>query len=132
MRKFSGPELKQALDTLSGWTVVDGKLHKEYKFPDFAHAFGFMATAAPSIDKMDHHPEWANVYNRVNVDLMTHDAGGITRRTSTWRRCWRISRRNCYEAPAAVHCTGLACARAGNFFRLRRVGRADRQAVGMV
>ncbi len=78
MRKFSGPELKQALDTLSGWTVVDGKLHKEYKFPDFIHAFGFMATAALAIEKMGHHPEWSNVYNRVSVDLTTHDAQGIT------------------------------------------------------
>jgi 4a-hydroxytetrahydrobiopterin dehydratase len=78
MGKFSGPELKQALDTLSGWTVLDGKLHKEYKFPDFIHAFGFMATAALAIEKMGHHPEWSNVYNRVTVDLTTHDAQGIT------------------------------------------------------
>ena len=78
MRKFSGPELKQALDSLPGWSVVDGKLHKEYKFPDFAHAFGFMTTAALGIEKMDHHPEWFNVYNRVTVDLATHSAQGIT------------------------------------------------------
>jgi 4a-hydroxytetrahydrobiopterin dehydratase len=78
MRKFSGPELKDALAGLPGWSVADGKLHKEYKFPDFIHAFGFMATAALGIEKMDHHPEWFNVYNRVTVDLSTHDAGGIT------------------------------------------------------
>lgn len=78
MRKFSGPELKQALDTLAGWNVVEGKLHKEYKFSDFIHAFGFMATAALAIEKMGHHPEWFNVYNRVTVDLTTHDAQGIT------------------------------------------------------
>ena len=78
MRKFSGPELKDALDSLPGWSVVNGKLHKEYKFPDFIHAFGFMATAAIAIEKMNHHPEWFNVYNRVIVDLMTHDAQGIT------------------------------------------------------
>ena len=78
MRKFSGPELKEALDGLKGWTVVGGKLHKEYKFSDFIHAFGFMATAALAIEKMEHHPEWFNVYNRVTVDLTTHDAGGIT------------------------------------------------------
>jgi 4a-hydroxytetrahydrobiopterin dehydratase len=58
--------------------VKDGKLHREYKFPDFAHAFGFMATAAVLIEKMNHHPEWFNVYSRVAVDLVTHDAGGIT------------------------------------------------------
>ena len=78
MRKFSGPELKDALSGLPGWTVVEGKLHKEYKFSDFIHAFGFMATAALAIEKMDHHPEWFNVYNRVTVDLTTHHAQGIT------------------------------------------------------
>jgi 4a-hydroxytetrahydrobiopterin dehydratase len=78
MRKFSGPELAEALSTLAGWAVVDEKLHKEYKFADFIHAFGFMATAALAIEKMEHHPEWFNVYNRVTVDLTTHDAKGIT------------------------------------------------------
>jgi len=78
MRKFSGAELNAALSELPGWSVVNGKLHKEYKFADFIHAFGFMATAAIAIEKMNHHPEWFNVYNRVTVDLMTHDAQGIT------------------------------------------------------
>ena len=78
MRRFSGPELAEALSTLKGWAVVDGKLHKEYKFADFIHAFGFMSTSALAIEKMNHHPEWFNVYNRVTVDLTTHDAGGIT------------------------------------------------------
>jgi 4a-hydroxytetrahydrobiopterin dehydratase len=78
MRKFSGSELKAALSELSGWNVVESKLHKEYKFADFIHAFGFMATAALAIEKMGHHPEWFNVYNRVTVDLTTHDAQGIT------------------------------------------------------
>jgi 4a-hydroxytetrahydrobiopterin dehydratase len=78
MRRFSGPELKDALADLNGWDVVEGKLHKEYKFADFIHAFGFMATAAMPIEKMGHHPEWFNVYNRVTVDLTTHDAQGIT------------------------------------------------------
>jgi 4a-hydroxytetrahydrobiopterin dehydratase len=78
MSKLSGPELKQALGALHAWKVVKGKLHKEYKFADFIHAFGFMATAALAIEKMGHHPEWFNVYNRVTVDLTTHDARGIT------------------------------------------------------
>jgi 4a-hydroxytetrahydrobiopterin dehydratase len=78
MRRFSGSELKDALAGLTGWTVLDGKLHKEYKFADFVHAFGFMGTAALAIEKMGHHPEWFNVYNRVTVDLTTHDAQGIT------------------------------------------------------
>jgi len=65
---------------LPGWKVQNSKLHRVYKFADFAHAFGFMATAAPLIEKNNHHPEWANVYNRVTVDLMTHDADGITQK----------------------------------------------------
>jgi 4a-hydroxytetrahydrobiopterin dehydratase len=72
------PQLRSALEKLSGWAVKDGKLHKEYKFRDFSYAFGFMATAATAIEKRNHHPEWLNVYNRVTVDLTTHDAGGIT------------------------------------------------------
>ncbi len=80
MHKLTDAQISSALAHLSGWSLANGKLHREYKFPDFAHAFGFMATAAPSIDKMDHHPEWANVYNRVTVDLMTHDAKGITQK----------------------------------------------------
>ena len=78
MGKLSGPELKKAVAALKGWSVAKGKLHKEYKFADFIHAFGFMATAALAIEKMGHHPEWFNVYNRVTVDLTTHDAQGIT------------------------------------------------------
>jgi 4a-hydroxytetrahydrobiopterin dehydratase len=78
MRKFSDAEVAAALAQLPEWRVVDGKLHREYQFPDFIHAFGFMATAAIAIEKMGHHPEWFNVYNRVRVDLTTHDAQGIT------------------------------------------------------
>ncbi|HEY2843173.1 MAG TPA: 4a-hydroxytetrahydrobiopterin dehydratase [Bryobacteraceae bacterium] len=80
MAKLTDAEISAGLATLSGWTVQLGKLHREYTFSDFAHAFGFMATAAPTIEKNDHHPEWANVYNRVTVDLSTHSAGGITQK----------------------------------------------------
>ncbi len=79
-QKLNDHDLKLAVEKLSGWTVKNEKLHREYKFPDFAHAFGFMATAAVLIEKMNHHPEWSNVYNRVSVDLTTHDTGGITER----------------------------------------------------
>lgn len=65
------------LDT-PGWEFREGKLHREFRFEDFARAFGFMSAAALAAEKMDHHPEWSNVYNRVVVDLTTHDAGGIT------------------------------------------------------
>jgi 4a-hydroxytetrahydrobiopterin dehydratase len=78
MAKLSESDLQAALASLSGWEVVNGKLHRDYKFSDFIHAFGFMATAALAIEKMNHHPEWCNVYNRVSVDLTTHDSGGIT------------------------------------------------------
>ena len=78
MVKLSQHEIASALRELSGWTVANGKLHRDYQFADFVHAFGFMATAALMIEKMEHHPEWFNVYNRLSVDLTTHDAGGIT------------------------------------------------------
>lgn len=76
--KLSDAEVKSALADLPGWSVVNGKLHREYKFPDFVHAFGFMATAAIAIEAMNHHPEWFNVWNRVTIDLTTHDVGGIS------------------------------------------------------
>ncbi len=81
--KLNHSELSAALAGLPGWSAVNGKLHKEYKFPDFVHAFGFMATSAIAIEAMNHHPEWFNVWNRVTVDLTTHDAGGITSRDVT-------------------------------------------------
>ena len=78
--KLTDADLEVAVQSLAGWAMVDGKLHKEFRFPDFVRAFGFMATAAIAIEKADHHPEWFNVYNRVRVDLTTHDAGGITQK----------------------------------------------------
>lgn len=78
LAKLSEDEIQLALGELKNWQVVEGKLHREYRFPDFVHAFGFMATSAIAIEKKNHHPEWANVYNRVTVDLTTHDSGGIT------------------------------------------------------
>ncbi len=73
-------ELQASLATLPHWTVQHGKLHRSYRFPDFAHAIGFMMTAAPLIEKKNHHPEWANVYSTVTVNLVTHDSGGITKK----------------------------------------------------
>jgi 4a-hydroxytetrahydrobiopterin dehydratase len=80
MTKLDEAQIASGLTGLTGWSVANHKLHREYKFPDFAHAIGFMCTAAPAIEKLNHHPEWANVYNRVTVDLTTHDAGGITKK----------------------------------------------------
>ena len=76
--KLTDAEIDAALSRLPEWTVAAGKLHREYRFPDFVHAFGFMATAAIAIEALGHHPDWANVWNRVVVDLVTHDSGGIT------------------------------------------------------
>ena len=76
--RLSSEEIDQSLRQVQGWQVVNNKLHREYRFADFIHAFGFMATAAIAIEKMNHHPEWFNVYNRVTIDLTTHDSGGIT------------------------------------------------------
>lgn len=78
MSRLNDTELTVALASLPEWSVVDGKLHREYAFEDFVHAFGFMATSAIAIEAMNHHPDWKNVWNRVTVDLTTHEAGGIT------------------------------------------------------
>ena len=71
-------DIRDALGRLDGWSVKDGKLHKQYEFDSFNRAFGFMARASMEIEKMNHHPEWCNVYSRLTVDLTTHDAGGVT------------------------------------------------------
>jgi 4a-hydroxytetrahydrobiopterin dehydratase len=71
-------ELAEALAALPGWSVAAGKLHREYRFADFNAAFGFMTRVALEAERANHHPEWSNVWNRVVVDLVTHDSGGIT------------------------------------------------------
>ena len=71
-------EITRRLATVSGWSHTKGKLRREFKFRDFSQAFGFMARVALVAEKMDHHPDWSNVWNRVAVELSTHDAGGIT------------------------------------------------------
>jgi 4a-hydroxytetrahydrobiopterin dehydratase len=71
-------EVSRRLAELPGWTVQAGKLHRTFSFRDFVEAFGFMASAALVAERMNHHPEWHNVYSKVAVDLVTHDAGGIT------------------------------------------------------
>ena len=71
--KLSSEEITAALTDLPGWTVQENKLHKQYKFDNFAQAMGWMMQVAIHADKLDHHPEWSNVYNRVTVSLTTHD-----------------------------------------------------------
>jgi 4a-hydroxytetrahydrobiopterin dehydratase len=80
--KLTGAARKSSLAKLDGWTEVDGRdaISRKFMFKDFNEAFGFMARAALIAEKLDHHPEWFNVYNRVEVTLATHDAGGVTER----------------------------------------------------
>lgn len=78
LTKLTDEQIKKELTSLVGWSVVNGKLHKDFVFENFIEAFGFMSKAAIHAEKMNHHPEWFNVYNKIKVDLVTHDAGGIT------------------------------------------------------
>ena len=77
-RKLTQEEVSSALDELTGWSLSNDKLRREFRFANFSEAFGFMTSAAIEAEKMNHHPEWFNVYNKVVVDLTTHDASGIT------------------------------------------------------
>jgi 4a-hydroxytetrahydrobiopterin dehydratase len=77
-RKLSESEMQQEVSGLDGWKVVGGKVNKTFEFGDFVQAFGFMTRVAMEAEKMNHHPEWFNVYNRVRIDLVTHDLGGIS------------------------------------------------------
>ena len=71
-------DLAAFLSDHPGWSMRDGMLHRELTFEDFAEAFGFMARVALWAEKMNHHPEWSNVWNRVTIDLITHDLGGLS------------------------------------------------------
>jgi len=79
-QKLTGPARAEALRKLIGWGEVAGRdaISKKFVFKDFNQAFGFMTRAALVAEKMDHHPEWFNVYKTVDVTLSTHDAGGVT------------------------------------------------------
>ena len=76
--KLADGEVTQRLAALPGWTLKDGKLHRELTFADFTQAFSFMTDVAREADALDHHPEWFNVYNRIRIDLVTHDVSGIS------------------------------------------------------
>jgi len=78
MMRLSSEKISEELKNLPGWIVKEEKMHRDFEFEDFNQAFGFMTRAAMHIEKMNHHPEWFNVYNKLTVDLTTHDAGGIT------------------------------------------------------
>lgn len=74
--KLTTEQIDAALETLPGWVVEAGKLHKVFKFKTFAQAMGWMVSVAIQADKMNHHPDWSNGYNRVEVHLSTHEIGG--------------------------------------------------------
>lgn len=88
MPKLSTAERNSALASLPGWHAVEGRdaIEKTYQFADFVAAFGFMTKAALVAERMDHHPEWFNVYKTVKVQLTTHDAGGVTQKDITLAR----------------------------------------------
>jgi 4a-hydroxytetrahydrobiopterin dehydratase len=77
-KKLSANELDEIVRNMKGWELKDEKLQKSFKFTNFVEAFGFMTRIALKAERMNHHPEWSNVYNNVTIKLSTHDAGGIT------------------------------------------------------
>ena len=83
--KIDPQTLEAELSTLDGWAIVDGRcaIQKSYKLKNFNEAWSFMSRVALLAEKMDHHPEWFNVYNKVDITLTTHDAGGISEKDIT-------------------------------------------------
>ena len=77
-QKLTDEQIKNELESLKNWSLNEGKLHREYKFENFVEAFGFMTRVALVVERINHHPEWFNVYHTLIVDLTTHDAGGIS------------------------------------------------------
>ncbi|MBQ0759905.1 4a-hydroxytetrahydrobiopterin dehydratase [Zhongshania sp.] len=76
--KLTDLEISNALKDLDGWALKDEKLHRVFEFDDFISAFAFMTRVAIRAEKIDHHPEWSNVYKTVTIALTTHDAGGLS------------------------------------------------------
>jgi len=78
--KLEGKARSDAIASLKNWTPVPGRdaIQRSFKFADFNHAWGFMSRVALAAEKADHHPEWSNVYNKVEITLSTHDAGGLS------------------------------------------------------
>ena len=77
-RKLDDSEISGRLPEIAGWSYEDGSLTRDFQFDNFVSAFGFMSSVALLAEKMDHHPNWSNVYNSVSIALNTHDAGGVT------------------------------------------------------
>lgn len=77
-KKLSEQEIEREVSKLRGWKVANGKLNQKFEFKNFVQAFGFMTKVAMEAEKLNHHPEWFNVYNKVTIDLVTHDVNGIS------------------------------------------------------
>jgi 4a-hydroxytetrahydrobiopterin dehydratase len=77
-RRLDDAEIAAAVERLAGWSLVDGKLHREFSFADFSAAWGFMSRVALVAEAMNHHPEWFNVWSTVRIDLRTHDVDGLS------------------------------------------------------
>jgi 4a-hydroxytetrahydrobiopterin dehydratase len=77
--KLSKQEVAAGLSKLDGWHLVKGSLHRRFEFKDFTQAFGFMKRVALAADRMNHHPDWSNAYNKVTINLSTHSVGGLTK-----------------------------------------------------
>jgi 4a-hydroxytetrahydrobiopterin dehydratase len=75
---LSSTHIAQLPEQLPAWTLNEGKLHRELRFADFSEAFGFMTRVALAAEQLNHHPEWSNVWNRVVINLTTHDCGGLS------------------------------------------------------
>jgi 4a-hydroxytetrahydrobiopterin dehydratase len=75
---LDGAEVAERMAMVPGWKVEHGALHRELEFTDFSEAFGFMARVALAAEKLDHHPDWSNSWNRVTIDVVSHQAGGLT------------------------------------------------------
>jgi 4a-hydroxytetrahydrobiopterin dehydratase len=97
-RRLAKEALDAACSTIPGWTLRENLLHRELRFASFAQAFDFMTTMAAVSESMNHHPEWRNVYRDLVIDLMTHDAGGISDLDIAWAR----------RADAELRALGLA------------------------
>jgi len=89
MTRLSHDEAESQLADVPGWGLADGQLHREIEFRNFVEAFGFMAMVAIEAEKMNHHPNWSNAWNRVVIDISSHDEGGISEK--------------CFELAAAVN-----------------------------
>jgi 4a-hydroxytetrahydrobiopterin dehydratase len=97
MARMQADQINDVMSELAGWRLEDGKLKREIVFADFASAFGFMTSMAIVSEAMNHHPDWKNVYNRVEIELSSHDVGGLTDRDIRWAK----------EASARIAALGL-------------------------